>query len=68
MNLYRQCILPRCIDWSCGSEQIEGQRRKVVPLAGGKVLEVGVGSGHNLPLYDPAKVERIYGLDPAPEL
>jgi len=68
LNLYRRYILPRCIDWTCGSAEVEAQRRKVVPLASGRVLEVGIGSGLNLPLYDPAKVERVYGLDPAPEL
>lgn len=44
------------------------QRAKVVPAARGRVLEVGVGTGLNLPLYDPERVERVSGLDPAPEM
>lgn len=68
MSLYHRHILPRCIDWTCGGAEVQRQREKVVPLASGRVLEVGVGSGLNLPFYDPAKVERVYGLDPAPEM
>lgn len=44
------------------------QREKVVPAAEGDVLEVGMGSGLNLPFYDPGRVRRVWGLDPAPEM
>jgi ubiquinone/menaquinone biosynthesis C-methylase UbiE len=44
------------------------QRQKVVPSAHGRVLEVGVGSGLNLPYYDAAKVSKVWGLDPSPEM
>ena len=44
------------------------QREKVVPLARGRVLEIGIGSGLNLPFYDTAKVSKVWGLDPAPEM
>ena len=44
------------------------QREKVVSLAGGRVLEIGIGSGLNLPFYDPAKVQHVWGLDPSTEL
>lgn len=47
---------------------ISAMRQKVVPLAFGRVLEVGIGSGLNLPHYDPTRVRRITGLDPALEL
>jgi ubiquinone/menaquinone biosynthesis C-methylase UbiE len=40
-------------------------RADVIPLATGRVLEVGFGSGHNLPWYDPERVERVIGLEPA---
>lgn len=44
------------------------QRQKLVPLAQGKVLEVGIGSGLNLPFYDPAKITKVWGLEPSPEM
>jgi len=44
------------------------QREKVVPNAHGRVLEIGIGSGLNLPYYDAAKVTKVWGLDPAPEM
>ncbi|GAI35639.1 unnamed protein product, partial [marine sediment metagenome] len=44
------------------------QREKIVSLAGGRVLEIGIGSGLNLPFYDPAKVQHVWGLDPSMEL
>jgi ubiquinone/menaquinone biosynthesis C-methylase UbiE len=43
------------------------QREKVVPLAEGRVLEIGIGSGLNLPFYSPSKVKHLWGLDPSPE-
>src|SRR5689334_22269602 len=49
-------------------EPITAQRRKVVPLATGRVLEIGMGSGLNLAHYDPARVEKVWGVDPAVEL
>jgi len=68
MGFYERYILPRVLNWSCGAKPVLAQRRKVVPLAEGRVLEVGIGSGLNLPYYDPAKVERVIGLDPAEEM
>ena len=44
------------------------QRQKVVPLATGRVLEIGIGTGLNLPFYSPDKVEHLWGLDPAREM
>ena len=44
------------------------QRAKIVPLAEGRVLELGVGMGLNLALYDAAKVASVAGVDPAAEL
>ncbi len=41
------------------------QREKVIPLAEGEVLEVGLGSGLNLPYYDASKVSRVWGLEPS---
>ena len=68
MGFYDRHILPRVLNWSCGAKPVQRQRQKVVPLAAGRVLEIGIGSGLNLPYYDPAKVERVIGLDPAEEM
>lgn len=44
------------------------QREKVVPLASGEVLEIGVGSGLNFPFYDPGRVTKLWGLEPSAEM
>ncbi|MCG6877239.1 MAG: class I SAM-dependent methyltransferase [Betaproteobacteria bacterium] len=68
MGLYSRYILPRVIHFACGLKPNMRQREKVVPHARGRVLEVGIGSGLNLPFYDPGKVTKVWGLDPAPEM
>ena len=68
MRFYTKYLLPKAVHFVCGTQRIMKQRKKVVSLAEGRVLEVGIGSGLNLPFYDPAKVERVWGLDPSVEL
>ena len=65
MGFYEKHLLPRFINCACGTKPIMKQREKVVPRAEGTVLEIGIGTGLNLPLYDAAKVERVIGLDPS---
>lgn len=65
MGLYQKYILPRAIGIACGIRSIERQREKIVPLAEGDILEIGIGTGLNLAHYDPQKVEKIIGLDPS---
>jgi ubiquinone/menaquinone biosynthesis C-methylase UbiE len=65
MNWYDRHILPWAVDFACSLPAMGRQRQKVVPLACGRVLEVGFGSGLNLPFYDPGRVQQITGLDPA---
>ena len=65
MSFYDQRILPRVINCACGTRPIMKQREKVVPQASGTILEIGIGTGLNLPFYDPARVERLIGLDPS---
>ena len=68
MSLYDKYVLPKFLNCACGSKPVEYQRKKVVPNAEGIVLEVGIGSGLNLPFYDNSKVTQIWGLDPSEEL
>ena len=68
MSFYDKYILPSFLNCACGSKPIKYQRSKVVPLAEGVVLEVGIGSGLNIPYYDSTKISAIIGLDPSEEL
>jgi len=68
MSFYEKYILPRFLNCACASEPITHQRKKVVPLAEGKILEVGIGSGLNLPFYNKSKIIEIWGIDPSEEL
>jgi SAM-dependent methyltransferase len=65
MGFYENRILPRLIDAGCGGPPVMKQRKKIVPQAQGRVLEVGMGSGLNLELYDPERVEFVWGLEPS---
>ncbi len=68
MGLYGRFLLPKIIDAACGIRPAMRQRAKVVPLASGRVLEVGFGSGLNLPFYDPGKVTQVWALEPSKEM
>ena len=67
MGLYAKYVLPRIIDVAMRNEETARLRAAWIPLARGEVLEVGIGSGLNLPFYSP-DVQRIYGVDPSVEL
>jgi ubiquinone/menaquinone biosynthesis C-methylase UbiE len=67
-NWYERQVLPYLLDLACGVKPIRRQRQKVVPLAQGRILEIGIGTGLNLPHYDKAKIGQIIGLDPALEM
>jgi ubiquinone/menaquinone biosynthesis C-methylase UbiE len=64
MGFYEKYILPCCLDKACSIGPIEKQRAKVVPFATGHVIEIGIGSGLNLPHYDSTKIEKVTGVDP----
>ena len=68
MGLYNKYILPKVLNCTCGSKPINYQRAKIVPLAEGVVLDIGIGSGLNIPFYNKSKIKYLYGLDPSKEL
>ena len=65
MGFYDRYVMPRFINCACATKPIMKQREKVVPRASGTVLEIGIGTGLNLPYYDASKVKRVIGLDPS---
>ena len=65
MAFYEDHVLPHLIDLACSTKPARKQREKIVPRASGDVLEIGFGSGLNLPFYDHDKVRRIWGLEPS---
>ena len=66
MNLWERYVVPPLISMACSARPIMRQRMKLVPQAEGVVLELGFGSGLNLPHYNPAKVTKLFALEPAP--
>lgn len=68
MSLYGRCVLPHLIDLAMKDRPIGRQRRKIVPEARGRVLEIGVGSGKNFPFYDAEQVSELIALEPSAEL
>lgn len=65
---YDAHIMPRVITMACGQRAIEKRRRQVIPLAQGRVFELGCGGGLNQALYDGAKVTSFSGIDPHSKL
>jgi ubiquinone/menaquinone biosynthesis C-methylase UbiE len=64
MGFYNELVLPRLLDQAMRKEDLVGYRRRVIGAAQGRVLEVGIGSGLNLPFYGD-QVTEIVGLDPS---
>lgn len=65
MSWYQERILPHMMTFACSASPNQKQRQKIVPEAGGEILEVGFGSGLNVPFYDPSKVSKIWALEPS---
>jgi len=67
MGFYAKHVLPHAIDFAMRDKETSRIRAEVIPRAHGMVLEVGIGSGLNLPFYSD-RVTRVYGVDPSLEL
>lgn len=63
MGFYDRVVFPRLMHWTCGRGDVTRYRNWIVPRAAGRVLEIGFGSGLNLPLYGDA-VSEVIGIDP----
>ena len=68
LSFYDKYILPKFLNCACGTKPINYQREKIVPLAKGIVLDIGIGSGLNIPFYNKSNIDHLYGLDPSVEL
>jgi len=66
-ELYNRHLLPHLIDLAMGGAMATRERQVLIPQASGVVLEIGVGSGLNLPFYGP-RVRKLYALEPHPKL
>lgn len=67
-GIYDRYCLPHVLHVACGTRGFRAQRQKIVPQARGQVLEIGVGSGLNLPFYDRNRVETVWALEPAADM
>ena len=65
MSLYETYFLPKLLDFCCGMEGFQNKRSQIVPMAHGRILEIGIGSGLNFDHYNFDRVEEIIGVDPA---
>lgn len=68
VSFWEERVLPPLTKWACGQRSVNRQRAKLVPRARGRVLELGVGAGFNLPHYDRDLVDEVIGVDPSAAL
>ena len=66
MAFYRDRIYPQIVSALGNPKPIDDIRRRMIPLAHGDVLELGVGPGVNFPYYDSGTVNKVFALEPNP--
>ncbi|HVQ88758.1 MAG TPA: class I SAM-dependent methyltransferase [Actinomycetes bacterium] len=64
MSVYQERVLPRIINFACGMKSSNPLRERVCEGLSGDVLEIGFGSGHNVPFYPPT-VTKVAAVEPA---
>jgi len=64
MGIYSDHVLPRIVNFACGVKTVEPLRRRVCEHLAGDVVEIGFGSGLNVPFY-PTAVDRVAAVEPA---
>lgn len=67
-GLFNRFVSPWLVHGACSLPPISEQRQKIVPLAEGVIVELGMGSGLNMPFYDADKVKKLIGIDPSKAL
>jgi len=68
VSFYNRRILPNILDRACGLSVLAEARQRVLPLARGRVLEIGVGAGANFPYYDQNIVTELVAVDASSEM
>ena len=66
MEFYKNRVYPALVSLLGNPKPARALREKIIPIARGTVLEIGVGAGANFVYYDPTKIERLYALEPNP--
>ena len=66
MPFYKDRVYPHLVTMLGNPKPIREVRQRILPLAEGRILEIGVGPGVNFAHYDPAKVSKVYALEPNP--
>jgi ubiquinone/menaquinone biosynthesis C-methylase UbiE len=66
MSFYRNRVYPHLVSRLGDPEPIRAVRQRIIPMAAGVVLEIGIGSGTNFAHYDPDRIKKLYALEPNP--
>jgi SAM-dependent methyltransferase len=64
VGVYAERVLPRILNVACGTKQARSLRERVCAGLHGEVVEIGFGSGHNVPFY-PDTVQRVAAIEPS---